>query len=95
MPVQTEDDKAFPSKHNEHKPAHCKPNKSRKPKGKSTAKKVNTDAYTDKQLKQMADSGEGRFARNHSDKKIANPAGQTDKPNVAKSSSRRKRSTVA
>lgn len=70
LPVQTEEVKAYPSKHNEHKP------KAKKRKKVSTPRptEASTESYSEEDLEQMMQDGKGRFGQDHTHKNVVSEA---------------------
>jgi putative transposase len=91
LPVQTEEVKAFPSKHNEHAPKKKKP---RKKKGKIKPTEASNQAYTKEELEKIQQEGKGRFGQDHTNKSLKSTSNNDPSTQTQTSSTRRKRNKV-
>ncbi len=88
LPTQTEDSKAFPSKHKDHKPK----TKKRKKKVKSKPTKASDKPYTEEELANMTETGKSRFGQDHTGKELKSTANTETTSSKPKETSSRKRS---
>lgn len=77
LPVQNEQVKAFPSKHNDHKTSG-KGGKTGKKSAANQPREVSSNAYKEEDLDQMIEQGKSRFGRDHTNKPIEHNAGNNN-----------------
>lgn len=88
LPTQTEDSKAYPSKHKDHKPK----TKKRKKTVKTKPSKASDKAYTKEELEDMIETGKGRFGQDHTGKELKSTANSEAASSKQSKTSSRKRS---
>ncbi|WP_339720471.1 hypothetical protein [uncultured Paraglaciecola sp.] len=86
LPVQTEETKAFPSKHNAHKP------KAKKRKNTKNTKPTepSSESYTEAELENMVEQGKERFGQDHTGKQFKAESKNTIPESASSSRSGRK-----
>lgn len=89
LPEKTEELKAFPSKHDDHKPKakNRKKTKNHKP------KIASSEPYTGAELESMLEEGKGRFGQNHTSKHIKSESHSNRALSSSTTSSSRKRNS--